>query len=167
MDTTNTFRTYLKHSLETKSRMNAEQVNAILARYDKAVAALGPENTFRELHEAYGTGDTNEAIKHALEQANKQTIDSNPITRLAEKTKRFKEQIKKLDIEVTNINSSTLAQHQLEGIKDARDERQRVANPQMPNLAFAPDGTLERPFYYTAVCSYKGDGIPFEISWTL
>lgn len=167
----NAFRCYLANSLES-SGYNAGQISAITAKYDRAASVSNPERAFREVLDAYGSCDIDKAvatvagdIQRALEQANRQTVDTNPVTRMREKIESFKKHVAKIDFEVCGVDETQLADHQKDGIRECREQRRKVANPVVPKLAFTPEGYLVKPFFYSATANQRNH--TFDVEWTL
>jgi hypothetical protein len=88
----------------------------------------------------------------SLQEANKQTIDANPITQMAEHIRKVNENIDKVSFE---------------GIEISEETRQRV-KLHMPAISVDSDGYVKRPFY--AVCQaaqINGNPMRFDVEITL
>jgi hypothetical protein len=172
---------YSKHLMNhfaNKCGMDLGQITSIIRRFESLASTENVEDCASLVLENFGSCDTEKeirTIREALEQANKYSVEGQPLVRAESYVERFNKNIDAMSVEIDGIDESNLADHQKSALAEARRARNKDAiklTAPSSKLAYNEDGTLKRPFYYTAICSesakVNGEKLKsFEIEWTL
>jgi hypothetical protein len=104
------------------------------AKFGKAVDSLfgrGEPVRFADLAIAVGADTPAKSIQNGLERINSNTIDSNPVSRIRKTIQHFNANLAKCAVEVTGIDETKLAPHQIAQLTDSRKRSVQLAMPEV------------------------------------
>lgn len=159
-----TWKSALASHLE--ERYKPRQVASMLGTFDKMAAhkKYGNEAAFAYCMENYGSCDTPtavEQIKRQLELANTNSIETNGVVRIRKAIDTFNANLDKCSgFEIAGLPETNLAPHQLEAIKESREQAKRLKQ-KLPAIFSAPAPIRK----HECLASYKGKQIAIEVTW--
>lgn len=156
MDEKQFYHEKLKEHLETTAGWKPSEVSSLLKQFSNSNGT--GEQIFEYLENQYGMKLSRADIKSELERLNSQHggINSDPKSRTKTYIDRYNAKLKKVEIEISDIETKNLLPHQLESIELARAERKNISL-KMPEYA-------RKNRLYVATAKHGNKNIKMELN---